>query len=153
MYDRYKRANDKTIRQLIQLAQEAQLQSATLEEKWMLKYSIAAPIKMVGVWDTVGALGIPFWSIQGLSRSTFQFLHTGLRVPIENGYHALAIDEHRASFSPTLWSVKSTTQAAPRLLSNVEQRWFVGAHANVGGRLSQRSAGANPVKLDDGKST
>jgi hypothetical protein len=50
----------------------------------------------------------------------------------------LAIDEHRRAFSPTLWSVRHGTvpdpeAPPPRPLSSVEQRWFVGAHANVGG--------------------
>ena len=93
---------------------------------------------MVGVWDTVGALGVPAFSIEGISRSTLGFLHTGLRLSIENGYHALAIDEHRRAFAPTLWSVRKPKDpdavfAAPRSISSVEQRWFVGAHANVGG--------------------
>jgi hypothetical protein len=95
-------------------------------------------IKLVGVWDTVGELGIPLFSIQGISRSTLGFLTTGLRRPIDNGFHALAIDEHRRAFSPTLWTVRTSNNPdpdapPPRLLSSVEQRWFVGAHANVGG--------------------
>jgi hypothetical protein len=103
-----------------------------------MKYSLPTRIKMVAVWDTVGALGIPVFSIEGISRSTFGFLHTGLRLPIETGYHALAIDEHRKAFVPTLWTVRKPREpdavyAAPRPIENVEQRWFVGAHANVGG--------------------
>src|SRR5258706_8497135 len=62
----------------------------TLEERWMLKYSQPAKIKVVGVWDTVGSLGIPAFSIEGISRPTFGYLHTGLRIHIENAYHALA---------------------------------------------------------------
>src|SRR5262249_41943890 len=94
--------------------------------------------KMVGVWDTVGALGVPFGHIPGVSRSTFGWLHTGLRIPIDNAYHALAIDEHRHAFEPTLWTVRKPRDpnaivAAPRKLACVERRWFVGAHANVGG--------------------
>jgi Uncharacterized alpha/beta hydrolase domain (DUF2235) len=55
-----------------------------------------------------------------------------------NGYHALAIDEHRNDFAPTLWDVHhpkdpNAVIPQPRPLSGVEQRWFVGAHANVGG--------------------
>ena len=104
----------------------------------MLKYSQPAKIKVVGVWDTVGSLGIPAFAIPGVSRPTFGYLHTGLRIQIEHGYHALAIDEHRKAFEPTLWTVRTPkdaneARAAPRSISNVEQRWFVGAHANVGG--------------------
>jgi hypothetical protein len=61
-----------------------------------------------------------------------------LFLPIQNGYHALAVDEHRSDFAPTLWTVHhyndpKVKPPPPRLLANVEQRWFVGAHANVGG--------------------
>jgi uncharacterized protein (DUF2235 family) len=138
LYERYKRKDDRTVWQLQLASSQGGLSDATLEETWLLKYSQPINIKMVGVWDTVGALGIPFFSIQGISRQTFGFLHTGLRTMIENGYHALAIDEHRKDFAPTLWTIRKpkdpqTFTAPPRDLSSVEQRWFVGAHANVGG--------------------
>jgi uncharacterized protein (DUF2235 family) len=138
LYERYKRSDDRTLWKLGELQLAGTLSDVTLEEQWMLKYSQPIRIKMVGVWDTVGALGIPAFSIEGISRSTLGFLHTGLRLSIENGYHALAIDEHRRAFAPTLWSVRKPKDpdavfAAPRSISSVEQRWFVGAHANVGG--------------------
>lgn len=146
LFARYRRGDERrTIRWL--KAQEASgtLTDATREERWMLTYSMPVPVKMVGVWDTVGSLGVPIPGIQlldkipGLSRSGYAFLHTGLRLPIENGYHALAIDEHRAAFAPTLWTKKFKDgvtpgeMAPPRPVANVEQRWFAGAHANVGG--------------------
>jgi hypothetical protein len=95
-------------------------------------------VKVVGVWDTVGSLGIAAGSISGISRSEFDYLQTGLRIHILNGYHALAVDEHRRDFAPTLWTVRHPKDpkaviAQPRTMSSVEQRWFVGAHANVGG--------------------
>jgi uncharacterized protein (DUF2235 family) len=138
LYDRYKRTDDRTVWKLHAEQDAGTLKDATLEESWVLKYSQPVKIKMVAVWDTVGALGIPAFSIEGISRSTFGFLHTGLRLPIENGYHALAIDEHRKDFAPTLWTVRKPNDpnaafAAPRPITSVEQRWFVGAHANVGG--------------------
>ncbi|WOH57712.1 DUF2235 domain-containing protein [Bradyrhizobium sp. BWC-3-1] len=119
------------------------LQNITTEERWLLKYSQRADVKMVGVWDTVGSLSLKAFSIEGISRSTFDFLETGLRIHILNGYHALAIDEHRGEFAPTLWDVRrpkdpNAVIAAPRPISSVEQRWFVGAHANVGGGYSRR---------------
>ena len=142
LYNRYRRANARTLWALLDAQNNGTLGDATLEEQWMLKYSMAIHIKLVGVWDTVGALGIPLFSIPGISRSTLGFLTTGLRRPIDNGFHALAIDEHRRSFSPTLWTVRNASNTAPvaaadalpdRPLSSVEQRWFVGAHGNVGG--------------------
>jgi uncharacterized protein (DUF2235 family) len=138
LYERYKRSDEQTIWELHEQQDAGKLNDFTLEERWMLKYSQPAKIKVVAVWDTVGSLGIPAFSIEGISRSTFGFLQTGLRIHIEHGYHALAIDEHRGDFAPTLWDVRrsndpNAVHAAPRSITSVEQRWFVGAHANVGG--------------------
>jgi uncharacterized protein (DUF2235 family) len=139
LYNRYRRKDARTIWALLDAQQNGNLGDATLEELLMLKYSMAVHIKLVGVWDTVGDLGIPWLSFEGLKWwSNEGFLSTGLRVPIDNGFHALAIDEHRRAFSPTLWTVRTPANPDPdappsRPLSSVEQRWFVGAHANVGG--------------------
>lgn len=138
LFSRYKRSDEETIGKLYELRDAGKLENITLEERWMLKYSQPAKIKVVGVWDTVGSLGIPAFAIPGISRPTFGYLHTGLRIQVEHGYHALAIDEHRKAFAPTLWDVRTPkdpneARAVPRSISNVEQRWFVGAHANVGG--------------------
>ncbi len=108
------------------------------QEIWLLKYSQPAKVKVVGVWDTVGSIGVAAGDIPGISSSSFDYLQTGLRIHILNGYHALAIDEHRQKFAPTIWDVRHPKEenkifAQPRNISNVEQRWFVGAHANVGG--------------------
>ncbi|MBW8445090.1 MAG: DUF2235 domain-containing protein [Arenimonas sp.] len=90
-----------------------------------------------GAVHTVGALGVPAFSLAGISTSMLKFHHTGLRKPVRHGFHALAIDEHRAKFAPTPWTIRTKTDApttAPmRPIESVEQRWFVGAHANVGG--------------------
>ncbi|MCJ2075540.1 DUF2235 domain-containing protein [Methylobacterium sp. E-016] len=146
LFDRYRRGDERrTIRWLRNHDRDGTLIDATREERWMVSYAMPVQIKMVGVWDTVGSLGVQTTripgldKIPGLSRSGYAFLHTGLRLPIENGYHALAIDERRASFAPTLWTKKFrdgvplSEIAPPRDVANVEQRWFVGAHANVGG--------------------
>ena len=138
LYDRYKRGNEETIWRLADMQSSGNLQGITTEERWLLKYSQRAEVKMVGVWDTVGSLGLKAFSNEGISRSTLDYLETGLRIHILSGYHALAIDEHRGDFAPTLWSVRhpkdpNAVSAAPRDIAKVEQRWFVGAHANVGG--------------------
>lgn len=85
-----------------------------------------APITMVGVWDTVGSLGIP--SAIGLSDPIlYGFLDTGLHPNVKNGYQALAVDERRVEFPPTLW----TSQPVPQ--QTIEQVWFSGCHCDVGG--------------------
>lgn len=81
------------------------------------------PIHAIGVWDTVGAMGIPVYGDENTRMDLFRFADTDLSAKVKNGFHALAIDEHRADFAPTPWT--------PR--AGIEQAWFVGAHADVGG--------------------
>lgn len=132
LFDRYKRGNEETIRRLLEMQRNGETAKMTSQERWLLKYARPVDIKVVGVWDTVGSIGIAAGDFTGISSSQFDYLQTGLRLPIQNAYQALAIDEHRAKFAPTIWDVHRST-AKPRPLSSVEQRWFVGAHANVGG--------------------
>jgi len=94
------------------------------------------PIRFIGVWDTVGALGIPWTAAPLIGRGRFFFHNTNLSVLVKAAFHALAIDEQRAPYKPTLWNTYTATGQAPKPpleRKNFEQRWFTGAHANVGG--------------------
>jgi uncharacterized protein (DUF2235 family) len=138
LFERYKKGDDETIWKLKEMQSSADASKLSEQEHWLLKYSQPADVKMIGVWDTVGSVGLAAGNIAGISRSQFDYLQTGLRIHILNGYHALAVDEHRKDFAPTLWTVRHPKDpkaviARPRPMSGVEQRWFVGAHANVGG--------------------
>ncbi len=77
-------------------------------------------IHFLGVWDTVGALGVP--SLKYAEK----FHNTELCANVSNAYHAVAIDEHRAAYDVLLWTANPGN-------AQMEQRWFPGAHANVGG--------------------
>ncbi|HYD71521.1 MAG TPA: DUF2235 domain-containing protein [Candidatus Binatia bacterium] len=90
-------------------------------------------IRYLGLWDTVGALGIPrLLPIQvGLNKG-YEFHDTALSRSVQFARHAVAIDERRAAFAPTLWSnvdAFNPPGAAPRVL----QMWFPGDHGGVGG--------------------
>jgi uncharacterized protein (DUF2235 family) len=89
-------------------------------------------IRFIGVWDTVGALGIPLRGLRWLTRRDYQFHDTELSGSVKFAYHALAADEHRAPFAPTLWKYK------PKDGQTVEQVWFCGAHSDVGGGYAER---------------
>lgn len=132
LYARYRRADERTIRALQEVGAAA---PANLEERWILDHSIAADIHFVGVWDTVGSVGNPVSSMRSRV-AKYRFLDTHLRKPNRHAFHAVALDEQRRSFEPTFWTV-TTPMGSPatsgRTLDEVEQRWFVGAHANVGG--------------------
>ncbi len=88
------------------------------------------PIKAVAVWDTVGALGIPLIALLPQPPSTdYAFVDTKVESNIEYAFQALALDEHRRSYSPTIWE-KPSGQAWPRIL---KQCWFPGVHSDIGG--------------------
>ena len=88
-------------------------------------------VRMVGVWDTVGALGIPGHLFSNFDQAKYGFLDTALNPCIQNAYHAIAIDERRASFMPTLWT---NPDGSPRANdAQLQQVWFPGVHCDVGG--------------------
>jgi uncharacterized protein (DUF2235 family) len=89
------------------------------------------PIQCVGVWDTVGALGIPIRGLRGLTRQKYLFHDTELSGSVAFAFHALAIDEHRAPFEPTLWLEK------PKPKQLVAQTWFAGVHSDIGGGYAE----------------
>jgi uncharacterized protein (DUF2235 family) len=96
-------------------------------------------IQCIGVWDTVGSLGIPLRGLRSLTRGKHQFHDTELSGSVRNAFHALAIDEHRGPFEPTLWDFK------PKDPQRVEQVWFCGAHSDVGGGYPE--AGLSDIAL------
>jgi uncharacterized protein (DUF2235 family) len=99
LFARYQKGNEESIWTLKDKQASGDTSDLTDEEKWLLKYSQPARVKMVGVWDAVGSVGVLAGNIPGISRSQFDYLQTGLFLPIQNGYHALAIDEHRSDFA------------------------------------------------------
>jgi hypothetical protein len=98
-------------------------------------------IAFLGVWDTVGALGIPGHLFEKVNARLYGFYDTSLCPIVKRAYHALAIDEHRDSFVPTLW-----TGAIPETCEEVEQVWFAGAHADVGGGYDTRKLADIPLR-------
>ncbi|WP_433786779.1 DUF2235 domain-containing protein [Actinomycetospora sp. CA-101289] len=89
------------------------------------------PVVFLGVWDTVGALGIP--SYLGLpdllgSRDRYEFLDVVLDPRIPDARHAVSLDEMRGPFRPTLWD-----QSAAGIGQDITQTWFPGDHCDVGG--------------------
>jgi uncharacterized protein (DUF2235 family) len=100
-------------------------------------YSYDPRVRFVGVWDTVGALGIPVPTTRALQplvaffNRRLAFHDTNLSTHVDGAFHALAIDEKRKAFLPTLW-----TQQPDAGSQVLEQVWFSGAHSDVGGGYS-----------------
>lgn len=89
-------------------------------------------IKAVGVFDTVGSLGIPnigYLAKLGLEHpiKEYKFYNTALSNIVKHAFHALALDEKRGSFSPAIWEKPADNT------TDLRQVWFPGVHTNIGG--------------------
>lgn len=97
-------------------------------------------IRFLGVFDTVGALGIPVPQLHWLNRwlHLTRFRDTVLSPVVEEACQALAIDERRGSYRPVVWSrrpgfVRLPDGSCPGVAQRVLQVWFAGSHGDVGG--------------------
>ncbi|KAL8953458.1 MAG: hypothetical protein Q9222_000662 [Ikaeria aurantiellina] len=98
-----------------------------LEKRGLTRLNIT--IRAIGVWDTVGALGIPDIGLIQRKSTDYSFIDTKVAPNVEHAFQALALDEFRKPFGPTLWQ-KPEGQQNPITL---KQCWFPGVHSNVGG--------------------
>lgn len=115
---------------------EPSAQSPSLTERFLAEYGSRRPsIAFLGVWDTVGALGVPTGFIGNrILNEGHRFHDTDLSKIVERAAHAVAADEKRRTFKPVLWSEKDVEARRP----NVVQEWFPGVHASVGGGEEER---------------
>lgn len=100
-------------------------------------------IAYLGVWDTVGALGIPDVLLGRLSsfvNARHQFHDADLSSLIRSARHALALDERRQLYPPAEWkNLDRLSREAGAGAGNIsgdrpyQQVWFVGDHGTVGG--------------------
>ncbi len=94
-------------------------------------------VHFIGVWDTVGAMGLPF-SIFGLIDQKDLFYDHHIGSNIKTARHALSLDEKRDDFKPTIWKDKPGV--------DMEQVWFAGVHSDIGGSYKADNQG---FKLSD----
>ena len=117
---------------LMRLLRGEATETATEEFKVKFCYAQRTRIHFIGVWDTVDAVGLPF-HVSDLINAViyrFKFPNQRLSEQVDHAYHALAVDDDRHSFHPLLWDQRGSN---PGTLQDIEQVWFAGAHANVGG--------------------
>lgn len=110
------------------------MQNSIDEDDFIKNISIEA----VAVWDTVGSLGIPdfeFDDNRAEIRDGFAFADNALNPKVKRGFHAVALDEMRLLFTPTLWDKRE----------GIQQQLFVGTHADVGG--GYKEAGLSDIAL------
>lgn len=100
-------------------------------------------VKFIGVWDTVDAYGFP---IDEMQRAWDRIIwpltakDRNLSPNVERAAHALALDEQRLSFEPMLWNEDRDDE------KRINQVWFPGVHANVGGGYPDDQLALNSLK-------
>ncbi|MFV0360062.1 DUF2235 domain-containing protein, partial [Tropicimonas sp.] len=124
-------ARNATVRNIRQAYRHYQYapQSPAAHEFTRALCHIDVSIEMIGVWDTVKALGLPLPLLWRFVQPAHAFHNHMLGAHVRRGYHALAHDETRIAFAPELWETTADTPG------DIEQRWFPGAHGDVGGQL------------------
>lgn len=96
------------------------------------------PIDFIGVFDTVDALGLPYPMLSRLAPMAIEFHDHRLSHSVRHAAQALALDETRTAYRPVLWDHE------PGWDGRVEQAWFPGGHADVGGQVGHLPA-ARPL--------
>lgn len=94
------------------------------------------PIEVVGVFDTVGAYGIPGTFGNQNERQYYSFFDPMLAPNIRHAYHALSLGEDREDFTPTVWYVPEDEEKEASEMRKgqiLQQMWFQGTHSDVGG--------------------
>jgi len=86
-------------------------------------------IEAVAVWDTVKALGLRVPIVWRCVPAQHAFHNHRLGAQVLNGFHALAIDETREAYAPVMWYAPADWEG------HMEQVWFRGCHADIGGQL------------------
>jgi uncharacterized protein (DUF2235 family) len=94
-------------------------------EQFKAQFSHTPDVRFLGVWDTVGSLGVPDHILSKFLDNMWNFHDVSLSGIVRSAYHALAIDEHRADFKPCAWDGPNSEDR--------QQVWFAGAHSDVGG--------------------
>ncbi|MFF9090921.1 DUF2235 domain-containing protein [Streptomyces sp. NPDC014991] len=121
--------------------------SGTASTLFRRSYAHETAIRFIGVWDTVGALGIPLPASRRLDpvvdrfNRQWAFHDTELSSWVRAAFHALAIDEQRSAFQPTLWHQQPGAEHRQEL----KQVWFAGVHCDVGG--GYRETGLSDITL------
>ena len=107
-------------------------------------------IAYLGVWDTVGSLGIPaplLGAVANLWNSKYRFHDTLLSSMVKSARHAVALDERRVFYKPALWDNLEASRGHEGLNKGdrsekrpYQQVWFTGTHAIVGGSAPKARA-------------
>ena len=106
------------------------------------------PIRMLGLFDTVA-------SVIETGRFGLRLrnnAHTSTNSSVQSVRHAVAIDERRTMFEPTLWPdtqeySANRFDASKSVPQDAKEVWFRGVHGDVGGGYPEASSALAKVPL------
>jgi uncharacterized protein (DUF2235 family) len=124
-----------------------------LEEAWHFSQVIGGKpisIEFVGVWDTVASVIVPSFEQLSFSLQTLRFTRTNPSV--KTFRQAMAIDERRRMFRLNPWTAPQDFRPNPfnrkfDVAQDIEQVWFAGVHADIGGGYEETESGLSKYPL------
>ncbi|RRO18629.1 DUF2235 domain-containing protein [Saccharopolyspora rhizosphaerae] len=138
---------NRTLAENVYSAYHRHTDSSRVWRRWFhRRFAHPVSVHFLGVWDTVGSLGVPaeFGILDTLDANKYRFYDTRLNDRVRHARHAVALDERRGPFAPTLWTFRADVRG-----STFRQVWFPGNHGSVGGSSRQRATGPGTGHLSD----
>ena len=133
-----KSASDETVEQAYELYRDKSVAPNDREaQDFRAANSHETRVRFIGVWDTVGRVGIPVSHVP-FGTDYYSWHDTALSKIVDYAYHAIALDERRKDYEATVWAETKAENI------EVQQKWFIGAHANVGGGYDKSPPDALP---------
>jgi uncharacterized protein (DUF2235 family) len=138
MYGLLHRGNDGLIPYILKMFARRSRKAGGMEDTFKVAagfqsvYSRKVVVHLVGVWDTVSSVGMVWDSLK--------LPYTARNPIMENGRHAVSIDERRCFFLNNLWG-------APYPKQSIKQVWFAGVHSDIGGSYTWDKSGLSQITL------
>lgn len=108
--------------------------------------AVMVRLAYIGVWDTVGARGIPpslLGPVASLWNRQYRFHDMALSRLVRRARHAVGLDERRVLYRPALWdNLEGLNGGASGAARDYQQMWFIGTHGILGGSAGARALSA-----------
>ncbi|KAH9203721.1 hypothetical protein DL95DRAFT_399083 [Leptodontidium sp. 2 PMI_412] len=92
---------------------------------------ILPPIKFMGLFDTVGSLGLPDFT-GGVGLEWPKFYDENVSTVVENVYHAVSLHDNLYTFEPCLAKRDVSRHSGQSESFGITQEWFLGVHYDLG---------------------
>jgi hypothetical protein len=105
------------------------------------------------VWTHVkvafGLDGVPWWKTLHFTSARMRFADEQLNLRVGWARHAVSIDERRGDFARVRWAMRDVLRAVqPGEPEWLQQVWFAGNHADIGGGYEENESRLSDIALD-----